>query len=129
MLIISDPFGSLNYAHEHLTFSLCNQFSLNYIFDSFTVRAPVPPCPRVDTASEQTYDCTALLLIDLLDLLLELLRVSYLYYLLRTLSDSFLVLAEVKVNLCLAIKEEINILLLHIEDGLVLPLGALVLIN
>lgn len=46
-----------------------------------------------------------------------------------TLRDSILVLAEVKVDLCLAIKEEINVLLLHIEYGLVLPLGALVLID
>jgi len=70
-----------------------------------------------------------LLLIDLLDLLLELLRISYLYYFLGTLRNSILVLAEVKVDLCLAIKEEINVLLLHIEYGLVLPLGALVLID
>ena len=126
MLVISDPFGSLNYADEHLAFSLCNQVSLDYILDSFTVRAPVPPCPRVDTASEQTCDRAALLLIDLL---LELFRVSYLYYLLGNLRDSLLVLAEVKVDLCLAVKEEIYVLLLHIEHGLVLPLGALVLID
>lgn len=129
MLEIPYPLISLNQAHEHLPFDLCNQVSLNYILDSFAIRAPVPPGPRVDTASEQTCDCATLLLIYLLELLLKLFRVSYLYYLRGTLRDSIFVLAEVKVQLCLAIKEEINVLLLHIEDGLVLPLGALVLID
>lgn len=97
MLEIADPLISINYADENLPLNLCNQVSLNNTFDSFTITAPVPPGSRVDTASENTCDCTTLLLVDPLELFFEFIWVSYLYYFRGTLHDSILVLAEFQV--------------------------------